>query len=280
MKKAVFILNPKAGVRSKLNYEKIIDQFITDFDYSIVYTEHIGHATELAHKAVEDKIELVVGIGGDGTINEIANALVHTETVLGIVPVGSGNGLARHLALPLNPKEALKRINRFKVTVMDTGLFNDRLFLCTAGVGFEGEVSKLFAKSKKRGFVNYSKIVFKSFAAFKPFGTNFNEELLTFCIANTAQYGNNTYIAPQASIQDGKLDIISLDKFNPLSLPHVAWQLFRQKIDRNQKHSHRQTEKIGLSFTRPLPAHIDGEYIGEVDRIQATVQSDSLKIVV
>ena len=163
---------------------------------------------------------------------------------------------------------------------MDTGIFNDNLFLCTAGVGFEGEVSKLFSQSKKRGFVNYSKIVFKSYGKFESFETNFNEDLLTFCIANASQYGNNTYIAPQASIQDGKLDIISLDKFNPINLPHIAWQLFRQKIDHNQKHSHRQAEEIDISFSRALPAHVDGEYIRETNRIIASVQPNSLNIII
>lgn len=284
MKKALIIVNPKAGERRKQNILGLVTSTIDveQFDVQIVTTEYKGHARELAANAVSQNIDLVIGVGGDGTINEIANSLVNTQVVLGIVPVGSGNGLARHLTLPLNPKEAIKRINRYKTDLIDTGVFNNYVFLCTSGLGFEGEVSKKFATSKKRGFVAYSGLVFKSFGKFKSFETKDGSQknLLTFCVANASQYGNNTYIAPKASIQDGLLDIIGLEKFRAINLPHIAWQLFRQTIDRNHMHHHIQSESSAQSFNRLLPAHVDGEYIGEFDSFEAKVLPKSLNVIV
>ncbi len=284
MKKTLVIINPKAGEKSKQNIYKLIATMLDPdlFEVEIKSTEHKGHAKELASSAVKNGIDVVIGVGGDGTINEIANGLVNTNVVLGIVPVGSGNGLARHLTLPLNPKEALKRINRFKLDVIDTAIFNNRVFLCTAGLGFEGEVSKKFESSKRRGFVAYSALVFKSFGKFKSFETldATQKNLLTFCVANASQYGNNTYIAPKASIQDGLLDLIGLEKFRAINLPHIAWQLFRQTIDQNHMHHHAQCEKSSLNFSRLLPAHVDGEYIGEVDSFEAYVVPKSLYVIV
>lgn len=283
MKKAKVIINPKAGKRIKLNYNKIVLNHLdaTVFDYEIILTQKQGDAYEFASQAVKDGYDLVIGVGGDGTINEIAHALVGTETHLGVVPIGSGNGLARHLTLPLNPKEAIKRINRFKTDVIDTGLFNGKTFTCTAGIGFEGEISKKFESNKKRGFVSYSALVFKSFGAFNSFETKDGSQknLLTYCVANASQYGNNTYIAPKASIQDGLLDFIGLEKFRAINLPHIAWQLFRQTIDRNHMHHHSQNTEAKVEFNRLLPAHVDGEYIGDFDSFEAKIVPASLKIV-
>lgn len=284
MKKTLIIINPKAGKRLKQNLRKIIDQTIDKEVFELEYSEtkYKGNAKELAGKAVEENYDLVIGVGGDGTINEIAQSLVNSKVHLGIVAVGSGNGLARHLTLPLNAKEAIKRINRYKTDTIDTGLFNDKVFLCTAGVGFEGEVSKLFEKSKNRGFVSYSGVVFKAFGKFESFSTldKTQQNLLTYCVANASQYGNNTYIAPKASIQDGLLDLIGLERFRAINLPHIAWQLFRQTIDRNHMHHHTQCASTKMSFDRKLPAHVDGEYIGEIDFFDAKVIPKSLTLIV
>jgi diacylglycerol kinase (ATP) len=275
LKKTLIIINPKAGKRGRQNIEHLFNDFLdpTIFDFAITNTAHKGHAILLAKEAVEKNFDLVIGVGGDGTINEIAQSLVHSNTVLGIVPVGSGNGLARHLTLPLNVKEAIKRINRFKTETIDAGMFNGKLFLCTAGLGFEGEVSKRFANSKNRGFVSYSGVVFKSYNKFKPFCTSDKkqENLLTICVANASQYGNNTYIAPKASIQDGLLDLIGLERFRAINLPHIAWQLFRQTIDRNHMHRHIQIHEAKMAFDRMLPAHVDGEYIGDINEFETQV---------
>jgi diacylglycerol kinase family enzyme len=156
-KKIVFIVNPISGTSGKKFVLRLIDEYLDRnlYDYEVVKTERMGHATELAREAVAQKADIVCSIGGDGTVNEVASGLIHTRTALAIIPSGSGNGLARHLRIPTDPLSAIKILNRGLVQEMDYGTVNGKPFFCTCGVGFDAFISQKFAESGKRGPVSY-----------------------------------------------------------------------------------------------------------------------------
>lgn len=155
--KILFIMNPKSGVGRKDSIPELIDKYIDKdlFDYQIANTEYAGHATELAQQATQDKIDIVAAIGGDGTVNEVGKALVNTDTAIGIIPTGSGNGLARHLAIPVNIKKSLQILNQACIHELDYGTINDIPFFCTCGMGFDAFISMKFAEAGKRGVITY-----------------------------------------------------------------------------------------------------------------------------
>ena len=233
-KKIVFVVNPISGTQSKKAILKWIDERMDQsiYDYSIVKTEYAGHATQIAASAVENKIDVVVAIGGDGTINEIARSLVHSETALGIIPCGSGNGLARHLRIPMEPKAAIDIINQGNRLSIDYGKINNIPFFCTCGVGFDAFVSLKFADSGKRGLLTYLENTLHESLTYKPETYEIENEEGTmkykaFLIAcgNASQYGNNAYITPQASLTDGLMDVTIMEPFTVLVLtvPTLPW---------------------------------------------------------
>ena len=195
-----FILNPHSGTHSKQMIPELIDKHLdkSKFDYQLLYTEHSGHAAEIALNCVEQQIDIVVAVGGDGTVNEVARSLVHTSTALGIIPCGSGNGLARHLCIPLDPKEAIAIINKCKIEALDYGVINELPFFCTCGMGFDAFISLKFAEAGKRGPITYIENVLKEGLKYQPetyeiidsTGATRHKAFLVAC-ANASQYGNN-----------------------------------------------------------------------------------------
>ena len=218
-KRIVFIVNPISGAQQK---EVVLAQIVraidtTKYDYEIIKTAYAGHATQIAERAVSDGVDIVCAVGGDGTVNETAKALLHTNTALAIIPCGSGNGLARHLHIPIDPIRAAELIDEGRVQDIDYGMVDGKPFFCVCGVGFDAYISMKFADAGKRGAISYVENVLKSLkyspreyeleihnggevrkVAYKAF--------LISC-ANASQYGNNAYIAPQASVRDGVMDV-------------------------------------------------------------------------
>ena len=169
-KKITFILNPISGTHSKEEIPNLIEQTLDQelYDYTIRFTEYAGHAAEIARECVEKEEDVVVAVGGDGTVNEVARSLVHTQTALAIIPCGSGNGLARHLCLPLDVKKAIGIINSYNVETFDYGVINDLPFFCTCGMGFDAFISLKFAEAGKRGPITYAENVLKEGLNYKP----------------------------------------------------------------------------------------------------------------
>jgi len=169
-RKITFILNPKSGTSSKAEVPALIEQIIDKnlFTPEICYTEYRGHAAEIAKQKAEEGVDLVVAVGGDGTVNEVARSLVHTNTALAIIPCGSGNGLARHLCIPMDIKKALSIINSFKIDSYDYGVINGMPFFCTCGMGFDAFISLKFAEAGKRGPITYVENVLKEGLKYKP----------------------------------------------------------------------------------------------------------------
>ena len=267
-KKIIFVVNPISGTQGKKAILKWIDERIdrSIYDYSIVRTEYAGHASIIAKEAARDGVDIVVAIGGDGTINEIGRSLVHTNTALGIIPCGSGNGLARHLRIPMEPKAAIEIINQGDKCCIDYGKINNIPFFCTCGVGFDAFVSLKFADSGKRGLLTYLENTLHESLVYQPETYEIENEEGTmkykaFLIAcgNASQYGNNAYITPQASLTDGLMDITIMEPFTVLDVPSLSFQLFNKTIDQNSRIKTMRAKKIKIHRTKEGVLHFDGD---------------------
>ncbi len=284
-----FIVNPISGTRSKEGIAELIGQTIDTerFDYHIVRTEYAGHASVIASQCVSEGCDICVAVGGDGTVNEVACSLVHSETALGIIPCGSGNGLARHLRIPMEPKEALAIINEGHTDFYDYGIINSQPFFCTCGMGFDAFVSEKFADAGKRGLTTYIEQVLKESLKYKPdtytvedeTGTHKYKAFLIAC-ANAAQYGNNAYIAPRASMQDGLLDVIVMEPFTVFEAPQMAIDLFAKTLGNNHRIKTFQAHRVHIHRELEGAIHYDGDPMKMGRDIDVTIEPMGLKAVV
>lgn len=290
-KKVVFILNPNSGTQNKKTILEFINKYIdkTKYDYTITPTQYAGHGIELARIAAEEGTFMVVAIGGDGTINEIARSLIHTSTALGIIPCGSGNGLARHLQIPMSPKKAIDILNDGIVNTIDYGKINSIPFFCTCGVGFDAFVSMKFAKAGKRGVITYIESMLHESLTYKPetyeierYDGEAKETYKAYLIAcaNASQYGNNAYIAPQASLNDGLLDVTILEPFTVLDIPALSFQLFNRTINQNSRIKTFQCKKLKIRRMREGVIHFDGDPIIAGKDVDVEIVPKSLNIIV
>ena len=267
-KQILFIVNPISGTQNKEAILKSIEERLNKdvFEPTICKTQYAGHAFDIASEAVKNKVDFVVAIGGDGTINEIGRALIHTDTAMGIIPCGSGNGLARHLHIPMDANKAIDVINDANVRAIDYGVIADHPFFCTCGVGFDAFVSLKFADSGKRGLLSYLENALQESLTYKPEtyeiensnGTVKYKAFLIAC-ANASQYGNNAYIAPQASLTDGMMDITVLEPFTVLDVPSLSFQLFNRTIDQNSRIKTMRDKKIVIHRQSEGVFHFDGD---------------------
>jgi diacylglycerol kinase (ATP) len=267
--KILFLINPISGTRHKEHLPGIIKELIDKdkFDVEIAITRYKGEATEIVNRKLKDNIRYFVAVGGDGTVNEIAKALINTQSVMGIIPVGSGNGLARHLKIPLQPRKAINIINALKFHSIDYGLINNIPFFCTCGVGFDALIGEKFAQSKGRGLSNYVKTTIREYFNYEPEMykiiidneriINRSAFLITF--ANASQYGNNAYIAPGADIYDGKLDMCILSPFRLYKAPGIGIRLFLKNIHRSHLMHTERASSILLERDTEGVVHFDGE---------------------
>ena len=267
-KRILFLINPKSGIQSKKKVPEMIEKYIDRdrFDFSIQYTQYAGHACELAKEAVAAGIDVVVAVGGDGTINEVGRTIVHTSTAMGVIPCGSGNGFARHLGIPMNVRRAIEFINKAEIVRIDYGKLNGNPFFCACGVGFDALVSYDFSKGSKRGLFSYVQKTLLDWVTYKPEVYDVEAESLkssrkAFVIAcgNASQYGNNAYIAPFASMRDGMLSVSVLAPFAPYDVPKIVTQLFNNTLDRNSKMFTFGTRWLKIKRSAAGPVHYDGE---------------------
>lgn len=288
-KKAVFIINLISGTSDKAAIPGLIDQYLdkTQFEYEIAVTQYAGHASEIAAKAKDDGVDVVVAIGGDGTVNEVARAIVHSSTALGIIPCGSGNGLARHLLLPLNVRKAIEVINRCEIRQLDYGIINDYPFFCTCGMGFDAFVSMKFAEAGKRGPITYVENVLREGLKYKPEtytieddnGTLQYKAFLISC-ANASQYGNNAYIAPQASMSDGLMDVIIMEPFDVFEAPQISIEMFSKTLDKNSKIKTFRTRHLHIHRDKPGVIHYDGDPVMTGADIDVELKPKGINIIV
>lgn len=288
-KKIVFVINLTSGTSDKTSIPQLIDEHLDKdkFEYEIVTTEYAGHASEISAKAKNDGVDIVVAVGGDGTVNEVARSIVHSGTALGIIPCGSGNGLARHLLLPMNTRKAIEIINACEIHELDYGVINEYPFFCTCGMGFDAFVSMKFAESGKRGPITYAENILREGLKYKPEtyiiedenGTKTYKAFLISC-ANASQYGNNAYIAPQASMSDGLMDVIIMEPFDMLEAPQISIDMFNKTLDKNTRIKTFHSKKIHIHRTKPGVIHYDGDPVMAGEDINVEIKEKGIKIII
>ena len=293
MKNIAFIINPISGAKETQNAKRKLPKLIMqtlDMEQwlpNIVFTEYAGHATELAHQYARMGFDAVVAVGGDGTVNEVARGLKDTKTALGILPMGSGNGFARHLNIPIRPQKALEMINHSEPINVDYGLANGRLFVSTCGTGFDAVVADNFAGSNKRGFMTYLQNTLKVAFSYQPQtyhivgdGLDVTHKAFLITFANANQWGYEAMIAPKASVQDGKMDIMLMSSHAILGSASLALRLFTGSIDNSYFMDTIRAKEITLEREEVAPFHIDGDPV-EMDKdIHIKIVADGLKVLV
>ncbi len=289
-KKITFIINPISGARRHRNIDALINKHIDNhkFTIEIKYTQYAGHAVHLSHDAVEKGTDVIVAVGGDGSINEVASQMIDSNSVLGIIPLGSGNGLARHLGIPRFIPWAIKLINQCNVTEIDTAMVNDRPFISIAGLGFDALVAKRFAKGNRRGFLTYAHIIANNYLSYKPkkyklvFPDNdtIKTRALFVSFANSNQFGFNTTIAPNARLRDGKLDVCIVQKPNIFELPMVANLLLLRAIDKSQSVKTIRSSEFTIRQKKNRVVNIDGEAVKIGKILNVKVNPLSLKVII
>ena len=264
----LFIINPISGKRSKKNIPGLIKEYFSgsDFPFEIVYTQFGGDATGIAKRYLEKGFRKIVAVGGDGTVNEVASAITNTDAALGIIPLGSGNGLARHLKIPMDIKKAIELIKNGNKKQIDYGEINHQKFFCTAGVGFDAHIGDVFSKMEGRGFWNYIKATIKEFRKYKAKnykielnGETFSREAFVITAANASQYGNNAHIAPRADIQNGKLEIVIIRSFSLIAAIGIGSRLFLKNIHKSKYVETFQADSIIIKRESTDVVHFDGE---------------------
>ena len=288
-RKIVFVYNPTSGTIRLIPVIPIIERFVNRdlYDFSIVSTQYRGHATELARQYAAQNYDAVIAVGGDGTVNEVGCGLIGTNTALGIIPCGSGNGLARHLGISMDPFKAVKWLDKSIFSEIDYGMIEDHPFFCTCGVGFDAKVTDTFSKAGTRGVLTYMESILKEIATYKDktYKLSFDNSSETFdCFivtcANAEQWGNNAFIAPTASLRDGLMDVVVIHPFTPLDAPLLAFQLFNKLIDRNPKVTVRRCAHMTITRDSEGPAHYDGEPVTLGKEIHVRMIKGGLRVLI
>jgi diacylglycerol kinase (ATP) len=288
-RKALFIINPVSGGKKKDGVPELVEKYLdpTIFDYDIEFTTGIFHAHDLA-KAAVGEYEIVVAVGGDGTVNEIASAIAGTDTILGVIPFGSGNGLARFLTIPMDTEEAIKTMNAGRTITIDAGKMNGQWFFNMAGMGFDAHISHVFANgSTKRGFVSYFKSSIREISTYKSKnyhieidGVVYDREAFMLSMANSSQYGNNAHVSPHASVQDGLLDVCIIKPFPLWRFPEMGLRMFTKTADSSQYVEIIKGKHIVITRQEEGPIHLDGEPQVAGTDIDIEVVPNSLHVIV
>lgn len=260
-----FIINPNSGMGRHKAVIQAIEKNLSASEYVIELTRYAGHGSLLAQKAAAMGYKAIIACGGDGSVNEIGSVLIGSNTPFGIIPVGSGNGLARHLGIPLKLDAALATLKKFNLQTVDTARINDQPFLGMAGIGFDAFIGKKFANYGKRGFASYVKLIFREYKGFKQKKVTLfiddkkiQKRVLMLSFANSGQYGNNAIIAPEASLQSGKIGLCLVKKFPIWKTPFIAFQMFTGKINQSKYVETIWVEKATIKQKKKI-AHLDGE---------------------
>jgi YegS/Rv2252/BmrU family lipid kinase len=288
MKNIAFIVNPISGTKAKNRVAKLIRELLDlqQFAPTVVVTEYAGHATQLAQQFAMEDYYAVVAVGGDGTINEVASGLIGTNTALGIVPNGSGNGFARHLDISTRMNRAIEMLNSSEVINVDYGLVNNLPFFSTCGVGFDAIVAQDFSDSS-RGFKGYVQSIFKDLFQYTPETYQLNGDgidmtttafLVNF--ANAGQWGYDAYIAPKASVQDGWLDVAIVSEFPMTAAAGLALSLFTKNIDEKLHMNTIRAKELTLTRTSEGPMHIDGTPVMMPAELHVKIVEEGLKVLV
>ncbi|HEY1025404.1 MAG TPA: diacylglycerol kinase family protein [Sphingobacteriaceae bacterium] len=288
-KNILFIINPISGGKSKASFTDLADSCLDHniFTPKYVFSESVGHAHQLAANAVAGDTDIVVAVGGDGTINEVASAVENSGKIMGIIPCGSGNGLARALKIRLDRRSALRRLNELQTVTIDTGSFNDRSFYNMAGIGFDAHISSCFAKISKRGLSGYVKTAISEISRYKPEhytididGTVVERDAFMVCLANSSQFGNNAHVSPSASLHDGLLDVCIIKPFPLYRFPVMGVHMFAKTAHRSRYVEIIRGKDITIKRAHEGSVHVDGEPLFMGQDIQIKVKPGNLTVIV
>jgi diacylglycerol kinase (ATP) len=287
-RKALFIINPISGGKKKDGVPDLIKKNLNaeTFETIIVFSDSVAHARQIAAEAA-NKFNVIVAVGGDGTVNEVASAITGSNSALGIVPYGSGNGLSRFLGISMNAEDAIRTLASGPTVTIDSGKLNGHPFFNMAGMGFDAHIAEVFSHGKKRGLVTYVESSMSEFAKYKPEtyhieidGKLYELELFMLSLANSSQYGNNAHISPHASVQDGLLDVCMIKKFPLWRLPEMAVRMITKTSDKTKYVEIVRGKKIHIKRSQPGPIHLDGEPHMAGTDIHIEVIPGSLQVIV
>lgn len=283
-----FIINPISGVHKKTDIPGLIEDHLdhSRFDYDLAYSEHRGHAIDIAKTSSRNGFHIICAVGGDGSVHEVGMALIGTQTHLAIIPTGSGNGLARHLNIPLEVKAAIHCINDDKYIHMDTVKVNEKRFLGVGGYGFDAVVAKVFDTGKKRGLWGYVFTVFREFFKYNPLNVSIDVDgkvkslpVMLCTVANSSEFGNGFKISPESDVTDGELELCILKPFTFWSAPSIAYNYFRNRGHKSKFAEIIRFKKAKIKLSNKV-AHYDGEPVDVRQEIHVSVVPKSLHILV
>ncbi len=282
--KALFIVNRRSGVRRRRDITAIIRESCA-WDYGIAESERKEDLDWILEEAARSSVDVVFAVGGDGTVHEVAKRLIGRTFALGILPTGSGNGFARHIGLPMNARQSLQSFSKMRIETIDTAAVNGIPFIGTMGIGFDAWVAEQFAASSVRGLLTYAAIAVRGFLRYEPAeyditidGEHRRLRALIIAIANSSQYGNNARIAPLASLQDGLLDVVVVDRLSPTAIPAAGARLFHGSLNRARGVSMKRGSHIVIRRASAGPAHLDGEPITLGDTLTIDLVPRSLRV--
>ena len=285
--KVFFVINKYSGKGRRTDLEGLIRTRCgqVGIQPTMEATQYAGHATELARQAAADGYLRVFAVGGDGTVNETANGLVRTPAAMGIIPTGSGNGLARHLGIPMATTKALALLAESRTVAMDALRINDQYSFNVSGVGFDGFVAGLFGQDGNRGLAGYVNIILREYPRFREFlvkgenvGLSLGASAFIVAFANSSQFGNGATIAPQASVCDGQLDLCLIRKPGWLQAIPFIVRMMTRSLDRSPLVKIVQTAACQINLEQPVAWHLDGEPCPPTDQFSVKLEPGCLSI--
>ena len=276
-----FIINPISGTGKQKGIEKYIVKYIKDFE--IVHTKKSGDATIISKNAAKENIDVVVAVGGDGTVNECLKGLVNTNTALGVIPCGSGNGFANHVGMQSNIEKAVKQLNNSRIETIDSCTANGFPFVNVSGIGFDAHIADLFLTLKVRGVFSYVKLIISELSynakEYSIFYNNIERKVKAYMIdfANASQFGNNAKISPRSDFQDGLIDFVIVNNFPKWKIPVILFMLLSGRLHLSKHVEIIQCEKMTIR-SENTNLHLDGEPIKLSNPVVVTILPKSLKI--
>ncbi len=287
IKKILFIVNPISGKRKQKNIASVIERYLDKdkFSFKLKFTIHQNHAKEIILKQ-HNYFDIIIAVGGDGSVNQMGALLINSHVIFGIVPAGSGNGLARHLKIPIDFKGAIEVINSYREPIkIDVAKINEKYFLSTAGTGFDAHVAWKFSTSSTRGFLTYAKITLRELFKYriKKYELIFNDQIIEIpafiiTIANSNQYGNNAYVSPESKLDDGFLRLIIVKPFPFYCMPLLIFRLFNKTLLKSTFVDHFTFKKLGINSPFQK-VQLDGESITIREKINIEIIPNCLNII-
>lgn len=287
--KIYFLVNPISGGKKKDNFHTLVSSNLdtNKYDYDIEEWGDNDSVPQLVGKALEKNFDIIVAAGGDGTINQVAAQLAGTDKLMGIIPMGSGNGFARHQNIPMQAEKAIQLLNHPTIKKVDTLLVNNHRYVNVAGIGFDAHIGYLFSTASSRGFKTYTKIVVKELSNFKPEkytlvidGKEYHEDAFLISVTNGSQWGNNATIAPNASTRDGLMDVVVMKPFKLYDVPQLALQMFTKNIDKNRRILSFKAHDVLIKRNNNGAVHFDGEPAEMGNEISFKIDPASLNLLV